>query len=406
MFQSQVSLNQPIQETAPHGLPKESDDPRKLLKTKFEQSSENFNDKAEKNQTKEGKRFEEKKEENQLLEFIPNSEQDSVSFKKLKDLSKSPMEASNMCYIPERNILLVIRKYLERVHVYSTVDFKLVSVVSRTDLTEVHVIKYCQHLNKILVGGDQNCVEIWNPITFKVEKRVFDKTLGSSDYVQNLEYLQEIGRLCVATKTMMLVYDADLNLMYQFKLPWRNGTWRDCRPDLLAISEDRLLMTCSLHTRKFFVVINLKTQTLKEYKNFFIPSTSVIERIGANRFLALVHPNPKLFQFSWRLTKITFDLKTEKFIFSNEIANLPSFVRFVRIENSRYFLAEKRGEFDSYEIYLLWINENKIEIIQRISKYWSGWKEYAMMKDGFSFIHIDSQDHVLISRMKIHQEKN
>jgi len=396
MIQSQTPSSQLFQETPPQDLPKDSTASNNFALTGLGEISETKNDKDE-----ESKKFEENKEESHFLEFIPKSEQDTVSFKEIKNLSKSQMKAYNMCYIPERNILLVIQKGLQRVKIYSTIDFKLVSTVSRTDLAEVHVIKYCQHLNKILVGGAQNLVEIWNPVSFKIEKRIHDEALDSSDYVQNLEYLQEIGRLCVATKTMMLVYDTDLNLMSQFVLPWRNGSWKDFSPDLFAISEDRMLMTCFSNERKFFVLINLKTQTLKEYNDFFVPYTSVIRRTGPNRFLALVNLNLRRLHVYWKLMEMKFDLETEEFVFSKNLANLPDFRRFKQIERSNYFLGKYRIGVNTGQTCLLWINEGKIEMIQ--PNHWSDWEKAIMMKDGFSVIEVDYKDDVSISNMKIHQ---
>jgi len=393
------------QETHPQDLLKDSNGLNKLPQTSPLDTSQKNQGKGEEDLTMRSKGKEEKKKEGQFLEFHPKSEQETVSFKKLKHLSKAQVKAYNMCYIPERNVLLVLRKDRQRVDIYSTIDFKLVSVVPRTDLTEIHVILYCSHLNKILVGGAQNLVEIWNPITFKTESRTYNEALDSTHYVQNLEYIPESNLICVATKIMLEVYDVNLLWMSQFKLPWKNGSWKDFSPEFFAISNDRLLMTCFSCERKFFVLINLKTKAIKEYNDFYIPYTSAIERTGPNRFLALVNDNLKKLYVYWKLFEMTFDLETEEFVLLKKLDNLLDFRRLVRIENSKYYVAKSRTKAREIGVCLLWINGSNIEMIQVILQDWSDWGKFVMMKDGLSVIQIDYKDDIIINHMMIQKEE-
>ena len=323
------------------------------------------------------------------LTFLPESQEDPVSLKKLGEISRSDQKSiMSTCYIPERNLFLVLPRSSKTILIYSIAkNFKLIAVVTAD--SELSTISYSKELDKILVGGCS--IQIWNPITFKLEAQ----SLQISQYREQaytLVYLPSPGVVVAKTMRAIYVYSRDLTLLTRFELP-PNGCVMSSTAEILYVSQDLLLAVCHFQESRT-LLLNLKNQTVKEFDQIEIPLNSCVGVIQEtpHRVFTCLTSFTRFFPFRdqlcpYKLIQFTIEPETEELVISRVTKTDHSFHRLRRLENSKYFLAEGYNPSNISELFLLSIEKDQVKVIRVISGLTSPIGSFIMMKNQSLMVH-------------------
>jgi len=223
------------------------------------------------------------KPQTQAFTFLSSS--DDISLKKLVQLSRPKNRTNSICYISDKNLLLLILTDSRTIHIYSTTNFNLVQV--KRSQHPVSCLHYSKDLNKILVGGSESVLQIWDPINFQVE--------ASSPHPEHhkplsLTYIPQPNVIAVKTYNKVSIYNTELKSIANFSLPdeheertnhnqWSarhevkcsrffGGLYVEAKTPRTAsfyeLTPELFLVVCAFPNQKKLYLINLKEKTLKE----------------------------------------------------------------------------------------------------------------------------------------------
>jgi len=330
---------------------------------------------------------------------------DSISFKKVSRLSRPNSSVADACYISERNLLLVVLGDRRTINIYSTINFNLIK--SKKSQNMVTCINYSEHLQRILVGGAESALQIWNPTSFKIE--IISPEKGSKWFL-SVDYVVKSNVIVVKTQSEICVYNTKLENITSFQLPRYDGEWTSEAADFYGITPKLLLAVGSFHKQKRLYLINIEAKTLKECAEFFVPSTSCVkltETSPKGIFSCLMTRQAKPFQVSdkwdlFALAQFTVHPETEKFAVCRTTLTSHFFSKMKSLKNSNYFFAQKSSKEKSNEIFILLVKKNQVEILHVISGQSAiildKFDRYIMTKEQSSVVEIDGKNMISVYR--------
>ena len=294
-----------------------------------------------------------------------------LSLKKLKRLSRPREKVMFACYIPERNLLLAILSDFKTVNIYSTMNFNLIAV--KKSQGTVTCISYSKHLEMIIVGGGKALLQLWNPKTFEIEaESIRNRSVGFCGVV----YVPKAHLLVAKASSSLDIYNTGLRFLFSFSLPTYPGSWHSGAAQIHIISKHLLLASVCYQKPKGLFLLNLKTKKSKEFTKIFVPTASCVEHTENNpqhifSCLAVTESHPSKDFAEWHqfnLTQFTVDPKTEEFSLVRKTLTTHRFSKLSRLENSKYLLAQKFTTEKGFEMFMLSINKDKVEIVNIISR--------------------------------------
>jgi len=317
-----------------------------------------------------------------------------ISFKKLKRLSRPQSKVKVACYIPERNILIAVLSKNKTIHIYSTMNFNLIAVKKSQE--NVTCLSYSKHLGKIVVGGDKHLLQLWNPRTFNIEAESSNK---GNNWFHSVAYVSKSDIIAAETYNRIEIYNVGLREIKSFSLLLKPGAWFSEGTQFQSISRFLLLASVCYEKQQRVFLLNLKTKTNKEFTNIFVPAASCVARAQHNPqpiFSCLACPEDEVpgdftEWSSFPLTQLTLDPQTEEFSIVRKAETVHSFSKLSRLENSKCLLAQKFTENNGFEMFMLSIKKDHVEIVKILSRPSSQIilnkiGIYIMMKEGSSVI--------------------
>jgi len=290
-----------------------------------------------------------------------------IFFKKIKNLSKPKDRIGLVCYVPERNLLLVLLSDCMTLNIYSTITFKPLAI--RKSQGMILCMSYSPRLQKILIGGYNSLLQIWCPKALKIEKES-PKIRYPNFY--NIEYIPDSNVIVTKSSNEICVYDTELVLLKDYPLPIYGEERASAAAEFHSLSKEILFVTSRFRKRKRLYLLNLRKKTLEECTQIFVPRASCVELIEDDPtkvFSCLVADEAdvvKLSQIdeeSYPFTLALFAISPETGGFTVFKKTSHTFSKLHRVENSQYFLAQK----PTHEMFLLSIKKENVESISVIS---------------------------------------
>jgi len=307
------------------------------------------------------------------LTFLSKSPEDSVSLKKLAEIPGFDHRIiKSTCFIPERNLFLVLPVQFNRISIYSTVrHFKLIT--TKTAQIKLNILNYSKELDKILLGGCY--LQIWNPINFKLEAQS-PEIPKDHGLMKTLVYLPSPKVIVAKTTSAIYIFDQYLALEARFELLLYGGT-QSSTADFFSVSQRLLLAVChySFEQPRLFL-LNLKNEAVKELDQLnipYIPCVEMTQEAPSKVFTCLIsltkYDSARRYeQNPSKLTQFTIDPQKEELVISRVTKTDHSFNSLFRLKNSNYFLAEGWSPSNISELFLLLINKDQVQITQVISR--------------------------------------
>jgi len=294
-------------------------------------------------------------------------------------------------------------------------NFKLVAVTKAQK--EVKCMSYCKKLGRIIVGGVCEFLQLWSPKTFEVEAECLE--IKRFETILNVAYVAKSNIIVAKTFDQIYIYNTGLRYMAFFSIPYCAGSWYSHTADIFGLSKNLLLTACRSRNQKALILFNIKTANRIDCsKTIFVPRTSSIEMTERSPIkifscLGMFHSKPVGLtddKYLYPLIQFTIDTKKEELIpVRSSDALKQTFSKMNRIENSKYFLAERFENYSSWITCLLSINKDKVEILRVVSGpsaiILDRVSTYLMLKDGLSVVEVNERNLISVSKKVVYREK-
>jgi len=294
-----------------------------------------------------------------------------LSLKKLSRLSRPRDKVTFTCYIPERSILIVVLSDYKTINIYSTMNFNL--IVAKKSQGTVTCLSYSKHLGMIIVGGSDNLLQLWSPKTFEIEAECLRK---SGSWFFSVAYVPKAHIIIGKDLNGIETYNTGLRFLFSFSLPSFAGGWHPEPAQIQAISKHALLLSVCYGKHKGLSLLNLKTKIRKDFTNISVSATSCVERTANNpqhifSCLMATEENPTKDFTEWHqfnLTQFTVDPKTEEFSIVRKTLTTHRFSKLNRLENTKSLLAQRFTIEKGFEMFLLSIQKDQVEVVRILSR--------------------------------------
>jgi len=349
-------------------------------------------------------------EQPQPLSFLQTSKKDHISFAKISRLSRPQAKVQCVCEIPKKSLLLVALQDSNIVNIYHIVKFNLVAV--RKTKKVIRCISYCKELERIIVGGMDELLQLWSPETLQIQAQC---PHSRHLMLQNVLYVSESNTFIATTTVQIRVYNIKLQHMKNVTVPSHPYHWFSDPSEIFSLPDNYLLTTCYCNGKKVLLLSNLQTgTTVSLAKEIYIRERSCVvmtEKSPQIVFSCLGVFNSQSCddKFFSALIQFTIDTKTEKVIpLRSSNISTQTFSNLRYIENSQYFLTKKLEDY-AWKILLLSINKDQVETLQVISRPSpiepSSVSTYLMLKDGSLLVEINKEDVISLSKSIVHRER-
>jgi len=357
-------------------------------------------------------------EQPESLHFVQDPENKSISIKKRSNLSRPQTRIKMACYIPERNILLVLHRDGNAIDVYSTFNYKLLKIIKNQ--VPVNYLNYNQHLKLIMVSGEDGFLQLWSIKDFQVKFKCDPKDMEGieREIFSSVEYIPESDVIIVQGIANFFAYNTELKLLGTFELQSsvsdRSGReWFFDSLEMRGISQNLIFIAVQNWRENALYLLNLKTWILIHLQNIYVPPTSCVEiseRSPVCVFTCLTGSNYDRWHFppilpkphTFKLTQFAIKSETEELIEFRHTLTNHIFSNLRSIKNTKYFLAQKFDSSKGYETFLLSVDKNHVEILHILSRSVSqSFSTFTMTKDGSSLIEIHEKNIISLNRIVI-----
>jgi len=349
------------------------------------------------------------------MNILKTSEKDHMSFKKIGKLPRPSAQARLVFEIAEKNLLVILFQDGKTLRVYNTLNFNLVTITKSEQ--EIKCMSYCKKLGRIIVGGKNGFLQLWSPKTFEVETECLQPNYQE---LLSVSYVAKSNVIVAKTLNQIRIYNTGLRFMTSLAIPLCASSWYSDTAEFFSLSKNLLLAVCCYGVQKGLILFNLKTGNRVDCSpTAFVPRTSSVvmtEKSPVNVFSCLGFFNSKPVslmddRYLFPLMQFTIDTKNEELVplrSSSESARV--FSKLIRIQNSKYFLAERFESYSSWKACFLSINKDQIEILRVMSgpspMILNKANTYLMLKDRLSIVEVDYLNLIRVYKGIVYREKS